>query len=324
MLLWRRRLRGRIVAKVVKLVVVVCSVAALTFIGTRQLGGDPVVQRLGPQASNKVAYEATQRELGLDKPFINQLGSWSWNAVRGDLGTTYQSNQPVKEALQQRLPVTVELLLLAQLFSMLIAVPLGTICAYKQNSLFDRIVTGASFALLSIPGFALAIPLIYYVAVKWSIVPAVGFVHISESVVDNLRSVALPAIILILPLSAVYLRLLRSDMIAPLQEDFILMARAKGLPTRRILLGHALRPSSFSLLTVFGINFGGLLGGAVIVEYLFGLPGVGVLAVQAIGRREYLLVQGVVLLVAVTFVVANFLVDMLYTVLDPRVRRAAA
>jgi peptide/nickel transport system permease protein len=314
----------RIAAKFAKLIVVVCIVAVLTFVMTRRLGGDPVVQRLGPQASNKVAYDATKHAMGLDRPFVNQLGDWSWNALHGDLGTTYQFNQPVKEALAERLPVTLELLVLAQIFSMLIAVPLGVICAYKQNSLFDRAVTGFSFALLSIPGFALAIPLIFFVAVKWQWVPAIGFKHLSDSVGDNLRSVALPATILILPLSAVYLRILRSDMIANLQEDFILMARAKGLPTRRILLRHALRPSSFSLLTVFGINFGALLGGSVIVEYLFGLPGVGVLAVEAIGRREYLLVQGVVLLIAVAFVCANFVVDLLYTVLDPRIRRAAS
>jgi peptide/nickel transport system permease protein len=178
--------------------------------------------------------------------------------------------------------------------------------------------------VLSVPGFGLAVILVYFLAVKWGLLPATGYTKLTEDLAGNLRTVALAATVLTLPLAAVYTRLLRSDMIANLQEDFILMARSKGLPTWHILLRHALRPSSFSLLTVFGINFGTLLGGSVIVEQFFGLPGLGSLAVGSIFRRDYLVTQGVVLLIATAFVLANFAVDLLYTVLDPRVRRAAS
>lgn len=313
----------RIAAKIAKLVAVVFIVSMLTFVMTRNLGGDPVVQKLGPQAANPESYAAVERDLKLDRPFVVQYLDWAKNALRGDLGRSYNNNLEVSKSLKQRLPVTVELLLLAQVLSIMIAVPLGIYCAYKQNSRVDRMITSFSFGILSIPGFALAIILVYFFAVQWGWVPATGFTRISENLGQNLRSVALATTILTLPLAAVYTRLLRSDMIANLQEDFILVAKSKGLPTWHILVRHALRPSSFSLLTVFGINFGTLLGGSVIVEYLFGLPGVGLLAVESIARRDYLVTQGVVLLIAFAFVLTNFVVDMLYTVLDPRIRRAA-
>jgi peptide/nickel transport system permease protein len=314
----------RVIAwKLAKLVAVIFIVSLLTFVMTRNLGGDPVVQKLGPQASDPVSYAAVEHELGLDRPFVVQYGDWLWNALHGDLGRSYNNNQEVSKSLQQRLPVTLELLFLAQFFSLLIALPLGIYCAYKQNSRIDRLITSFSFGVLSIPGFALAIILVYFFAVQWNLVPATGFTRLTQDVGENLRSVALAATILTLPLAAVYTRLLRSDMIANLHEDFILVAKSKGLPTWHILFRHALRPSSFSLLTVFGINFGTLLGGSVIVEYLFALPGVGSLAVESIGRRDYLVTQGVVLLIAFAFVMANFIVDVLYSVLDPRIRRAA-
>lgn len=311
-----------IAGRVAKLIAVTFIVSLLTFVMTRNLGGDPVVQKLGPQAGDPESYAAVQKELGLDRPFVVQYVDWATNALQGDLGRSYNNNQEVSKSLQQRLPVTLELLFLAQFFSLLIAVPLGIFCAYRQNSRIDRIITGASFGILSVPGFAMAIILVYFFAVQWNLVPATGYTRLTEDVGENLRSVALAATILTLPLAAVYTRLLRSDMIANLHEDFILVAKSKGLPTWHILLRHALRPSSFSLLTVFGINFGTLLGGSVIVEYLFALPGVGSLAVESIGRRDYLVTQGVVLLIAFAFVLANFIVDILYAVLDPRIRRA--
>ena len=155
-------------------------------------------------------------------------------------------------------------------------------------------------------------------------IPAVGYDRITgpDGIGQNLRSVALPVLVLTVGLTAVYTRLLRSDLIATLQEDFVMMARSKGLPTWHILLRHALRPSSFSLITVFGLNFGALIGGTIIVEAFFGIPGLGVLTAESIARREYLVVQGVVLLIATAFVMINFLTDLVYSLLDPRVRRA--
>jgi peptide/nickel transport system permease protein len=312
-----------VLSKLPKFIAVVLIVSLLTFVMTRNLGGDPVVQKLGAQSADPESYAAVEKELGLDRPFFAQYFSWLGNALQGDLGRSYNNNQEVSKSLQQRLPVTIELLVLAQLLSIMIAIPLGTLCAYRQNSRLDRTITSMSFGILSIPGFALAIILVYFFAVQWGLVPATGYTRLTANVGENLRSIALATTILTLPLAAVYTRLLRSDMIANLHDDFILMARAKGLPTWHILIRHALRPSSFSLLTVFGINFGTLLGGSVIVEYLFALPGIGSLAVESIARRDYLVTQGVILLIAVVFVAANFVVDLLYTVLDPRVRRAA-
>jgi peptide/nickel transport system permease protein len=172
----------------------------------------------------------------------------------------------------------------------------------------------------------MAVFLVYVFSLQLDWFPAVGYDRITgpDGLGANLRSVALPVAVLVAGLTAVYTRLLRSDLIATLQEDFILMARSKGLPTWHVMVRHALRPSSFSLLTVFGINFGTLIGGTVILEYFFAIPGIGGLAVESIAKRDYLAVQGVVLVVAIAFVVVNFLVDLLYNILDPRVRRAGA
>jgi peptide/nickel transport system permease protein len=242
--------------------------------------------------------------------------------LHGNFGRAYNDNEKVTDIIRQRLPVTLELLIGAQLLALAVAVPLALLSAYRAGSRVDRALTATSFGMLSIPDFVIAIVLVFVFAVRAHWLPATGYTHLSDSVTGNLRSVALPTITLAIPLSAVYTRLLRSDLIATLQEEYILMARAEGLPTRRILWRHALRPSSFSLLTVIGINTGALIGGAVIVEYLFALPGMGSRLIDAIGRREYIIVQGLVLVIAVGYVLANFLVDVLYGVLDPRVRHA--
>ncbi len=172
----------------------------------------------------------------------------------------------------------------------------------------------------------MAVFLVYLFSVQLGWFPAVGYDRLTgpDGLGAHIKSIVLPVSVLVAGLTAVYTRLLRSDMIATLQEDFILMARSKGLPTWHVLVRHALRPSSFSLLTVFGINFGTLIGGSVILEYFFSIPGIGYLAVESIAKRDYLAVQGVVLVIATAFVVVNFVVDLLYAVLDPRVRRAGA
>ena len=314
----------RIAWKLLSMVGVLFIVSVMTFSLTKLLPGDPVQQILGPQASNEEAYAAVEEDLGLDKPLVEQYTDWLTNALQGDLGKGYRLNLEVSEVIGQRLPVTIQLLIQTQLLALLIAVPLGVLSAYRQNTWLDRVVTGGSFGTLSIPNFALAVVLVYVVAVQGNLVPATGFTRITDDFVENMKSMALPTISLALGLAAIYTRLLRSDMIATLQEDFILMARAKGISPMRILFRHALRPSSFTLLTVVGINIGALVGGSVIVEFLFALPGMGSLLIESIGRREYLMVQGVVLLIAAAYVVANFVIDLLYTVLDPRVRHASS
>ncbi len=321
------RMVRTVLERLAKLLVVVLIVSFLTFLLTKLLPGNPVNVILGPEASNPESFAAVEKELGLDKPFFEQYFSYISGVVTDfDLGRAYSSNFEVKELLSSRLPATIELMFLAQLISLLISVPLAMFSAYRSNSGADKAITAGAFGLISLPSFAMAVFLVYLFSIQLGWFPAVGYDRLTgpDGIGANLKSIALPVTVLVAGLTAVYTRVLRSDLIATLQEDFILMARSKGLPTWHILLRHALRPSSFSLLTVFGINFGTLIGGSVIVEYFFSIPGVGGLAVESIGKRDYLAVQGVVLVIAVAFVLVNFLIDILYSLLDPRVRRAGA
>jgi peptide/nickel transport system permease protein len=309
--------------KLVTLVPTVLLVSLLTFLLTSLLPGDPALQVLGPDATAE-AIVAVRAELGLDKPlpvrYLNYLG----DVAQGDFGRSSRTRQPVLEAIRERLPVTVQIGLFALVASILLAVPLGVFSAFRANGVVDRTITTASFGLLAIPSFMTALLLLYVFAVYLRIFPATGWTRITDDLGKNLKSVVLPATSLGIGQLAVYTRLLRSDMIATLQEDFVSMARAKGLPTWRILFRHALRPSSFSLLTIVGLQVGNLIGGAVIVEQFFALPGVGRLLFDAIAQRDLVLVQGVVLFLALSTVMANFAVDLLYSVLDPRIRRGAS
>ena len=311
--------------KLARLIGVVLIVSFLTFSLTKALPGDPVQQILQSEYSNTELREAVEEKYGFDKPFLTQY----WLFMKGvvveqDLGRSYQQDIPTTTLISQRLPVTLQLLIMAQLLSLLISIPLALYSAYRANSRADKLITTGTFGMISLPAFALAPFLVFVFAVQLGWFPAVGYDRITgpDGIGQNMKSVALPVLVLTIGLTAVYTRLLRSDLIATLQEDFVMMARSKGLPTWHILLRHALRPSSFSLLTVFGLNFGALIGGALIVETFFGLPGMGRLVAEGIPRREYLVVQGTVLLIAVTFVVVNFITDLLYSLLDPRVRRA--
>lgn len=313
-----------IVVRLLRLVAVVLIVSFLTFTLTKLIPGDPVASILGPQASNPELRQAVESDLGLDKPFLEQYTSYISGVAHGDLGRSYTSRFETTDLLSQKLPATLELMLLSQAIALLISVPVAMYGAYRANSRPDKAISATAFGLISLPNYALAVGLVWLFALQLGWFPTIGYVSISQSLVDNLKSIALPVASLVAGLTAVYVRLLRSDLIATLQEDFVLMARSKGLPTWHILLRHALRPSSFTLLTVFAINFGALIGGSVIVERFFSVPGVGALAIESVSRRDFLVVQGVVLLIATAFVVVNFAVDFLYTILDPRIRRTAA
>jgi peptide/nickel transport system permease protein len=258
-----------------------------------------------------------EEELNLDDPLLVRYGKWLGDAVTGDLGRSYSTQEPVADRISTRLPRTIALVVYAQLLALLLAVPAGIIAAWRANSLVDRGLSSTSIGLLAIPNYVMAVLLVYLFAVQlgWFPVLTAGDLKVTD-----LRSYLLPSLSLALGQVAVYMRLLRTDMIATLQEDFIGMAKAKGLPTRSILLRHALRPSSLSLVTTIGINAGAALGGTVIIESIFGMPGMGTLLVDAIFRRDILVVQGVVAVIAAGFVVINFLIDLLYALLDPRIR----
>jgi len=312
------------VRKLVTLVPTILLVSALTFFLTSLLPGDPALLVLGSSEPNQQAIEAVRKDLGLDKPLPVRYLNYLKDTATGDFGRSYRTRQPVLEAIRERLPVTVEVGLVALFSSILIAIPLGVLSAYRANKAVDRTITTVSFGLLAIPSFMSALLLLYLFAIYIPILPATGWTRLTDDPVENIRSVILPAMALGIGQLATYTRLLRSDMIATLQEDFVSMARAKGLPTWRILFRHALRPSSFSLLTIVGLQVGALIGGAVIVEQFFALPGVGRLLYESILTRDLVMVQGVVLFLALATVFANFSVDLLYSVLDPRIRRGAS
>jgi peptide/nickel transport system permease protein len=314
---------GFVGRRLVYLVPVLVAVSLLTFLIASLLPGDLAYVILGDQATpDKVA--ALRHDMGLDQPIWWRYASWLWHVVQGDFGRSFRTGQTVLQAVSERLPVSIELMLLAELAALAIGIPLAIACAVRSGSAFDRFVTGSAFGMLSVPAFLAAILLIYLFAVELRWLPATGYVPFGEDPVGNIRSFVLPALTLALGEWPVLMRVLRSDMIATLQEDYIAMARAKGLKPSRILLVHALKPSSLTLVTVTGINIGRLIGGTVIVESVFALPGIGRLLLGAIYTRDLIILQGVVLFVACGYVLMNFVVDLLYAVLDPRIRHGHA
>jgi peptide/nickel transport system permease protein len=314
---------GFVARRLLYLVPVLIAVSLLTFLIASLLPGDLAYVILGDQATpEKVA--ALRAEMGLDQPVWWRYLSWLGNVLQGDFGRSFRTGQTVLQVVAERLPVSLELMLLAQLGALAIGIPLAIACAVRSGSAFDRFMTGSAFSMLSVPAFLSAILLIYLFAVELRWLPATGYVPFSEDPIGNLRSFVLPALTLALGEWPVLMRVLRSDMIATLQEDYIAMARAKGLKPSRILLVHALKPSSLTLVTVTGINIGRLIGGTVIVESIFALPGIGRLLLGAIFTRDLVILQGVVLFVAIGYVLINFVVDMLYAVLDPRIRHGHA
>ncbi len=308
-----------LVRKLLRLVFVVIAVTVLTFLMVNLLPGDVAYLFAGLDAS-AAEVEAIRQDLGLDRPLVVRYLEWVTNLLQGDMGLSYRTSEPVAEAILSRLPVTIELMVLAQVAAIGLAVPLGVLCAYRQNRWVDKVVTLAGFAMISIPPFVMALILIFVFALRLGILPATGYTPLSEGLWDNLRTFILPALSIALIEWVTLMRLLRNDMIVTLQEDYIAMARAKGLPTWHILLRHALRPSSFSLITILGIQVGALIGGTLIIESLFALPGVGRLLLIGIFSRDYMIVQGCILFIAVAYVLINFLVDLAYSMLDPRIR----
>ncbi|WP_250557020.1 ABC transporter permease [Pseudonocardia lacus] len=308
-------------ARLTHLLLVLLAVTFLSFVVVDLLPGDAAVVVAGENATPEQV-QAVRETLQLDRPLLIRYVDWLGGVLTGDLGSSFRTGQPVLEALGERIPVSLQLAVVAQLLALVIAVPLAVYSAYRPGRLLDRTTMTLGFAGAAMPQFVLGMVLIVAFAGGFSsILPATGYTSFFEDPLANLRSIILPCVTLMVAEAAVYRQLLRSDMISTLQEDFILMARSKGLRPRAILLRHALRPSSFSLITLSGVNLGRLIGGTVIVETLFAIPGLGQLIVQAVFNRDYMILQGALLFVAVAYVVINMLIDLLYLVLDPRVRR---
>jgi peptide/nickel transport system permease protein len=314
---------GFVARRLLYLLPVLVAVSLLTFLIASLLPGDLAYVILGDQATPEKV-EALRHDLGLDQPIWWRYISWLGHVLQGDFGRSFRTGQTVLQAVSERLPVSLELMFLAEIVGLAIGVPLAIACAVRAGSAFDRFMTGSAFGMLSVPTFLSAILLIYLFAVQLHWLPATGYVTFEEDAIGNLRFFVLPALTLALAEWPGIMRVLRSDMIATLQEDYITLAKAKGLTSSRILFVHALKPSSLTLITITGINIGRLIGGALIVETIFALPGIGRLLVGAIGTRDLIILQGVVLVVAGGFVLMNFIVDMLYAVLDPRIRHGHA
>jgi peptide/nickel transport system permease protein len=307
----------RAVQLVVVLVAATFFVYSLTFLAD---GDDAVVDSiLQIEAGSETRRAEIEEGLNIDDPLPVRYVKWAGAALTGDFGQSYVRGRPVWDLMQEPLVRTLALVVYAQLLALLLAVPAGIVAAWRANTWIDRGVSTTSIGLLAIPNYVLAIVLVFLFASTFKVFP--GIVDSDLSPLD-LRSYFLPSVALALPQVAVYMRLLRTDMIATLQEDYIGMAKAKGLKTSSILFRHALRPSSLSLVTSVGLSTGALIGGTVIIEQIFAMPGMGTLVVRAIFQDDVFVIQAVVAVIAFAFVVINFIVDLLYAALDPRIRSA--
>ncbi|MGO9344197.1 MAG: ABC transporter permease [Acidimicrobiales bacterium] len=310
-----------LLTRLVQLVVIVWVISILTFLLVHLLPGNPIDTILGPNQTvqNRAAL---LKQLGLNKPLLDQYWIWLKNVLHGNLGESFLNHQNVTTIIGNAFPFDIELILYSQIISFVIAIPLALVSSRRPNRLFDRLAGMSTFGMLAMPAFVIGPILALVFAVKIHLFPATGAPAFTSAPLTNIHNMTLPSIALAFGSIAVYYRLLRGDLISTLQEDFITMAKSKGLSTRYIMVRHALRPSSFSMLASAGLNIGTLITGAFVVEYLFGINGIGFQLVNSINQRDYLAVQGMALVVALVYVVVNFFVNFLYTVLDPRIARA--
>jgi len=293
-------------------------VSLVVFSFVHVLPGDPAVLFLGEEATPETLAKFRTR-LGFDRPLVTQYVEWLGRALRGDLGRSLRTNQPVTEAILQRLPVTLELLGAALAVSLAIAIPAGIVSAVKRNSGVDLASTVFALIGFSLPNFWLGLILIYVFALLLRWLPPSGFAPL-PALADNARSLILPALTLGTALAALITRQLRSGMLEVLRQDYVRTAQAKGLGQGVVVAKHALKNALIAVVTVIGLQIGGLLGNTIITESLFALPGVGRLMIDAVFSRDFFIVQGVVLFLAVGYVLSNLIVDVLYSYLDPRIR----
>ena len=308
--------------RLIQLVVVFVLVTFFTVWLMSLVPGKPEIVVIPFDSPAQTQRKAFRKENNLDKPLVVQWAKWADKFVHGNFGNYYASTgtDPVKARITKAAPVSALLILYTQVFSLIVAVPLAIWAAYRSGSRLDKLLNAGAFAFISLPTFAIALILTYILGVKAGWLPTQGYTRITDDPIKHFKSMVIPVISLSLGQIAVYMRLLRSDLVATLQEDFILMAKAKGISNRRVLWRHALRPSSLTLLTVAGLSVGTAIGGTIVVEALLGIPGMGYLIGQAVLARQYVALQSAVALIAIFFVLLNFFIDYLYQVLDPRIR----
>lgn len=312
---------GYIVRRILATIPVMLLVATAVFLLLKMTPGDPAGILLGPEATEERRLELRE-ELGLNDPVITQYANWLWDAVRGDLGTSLFLDEPVTSALAARAEPTIVLTIASVLVALLIGIPLGILSAIKRGSWFDVGSMGVAIVGISMPTFWLGLNLILIFAVKLRWLPIAGYESLSEGGIASLRYMILPALTLGAAQAAFLARMTRSMMLDVLHSDYIRTARAKGVRERTVTLVHAFRNAMLPVATIVGLSFAALLGGAVVTEQIFNIPGVGRLLIQAVVRRDVPLVQGTVLIVALIYVVVNLAVDLFAVAIDPRLRRS--
>jgi peptide/nickel transport system permease protein len=308
-----------VIRRLVLLVPTVLGVSILVFLMMHFIPGDPVSLLLGDYYTEATA-KAIRAQYGLDKPLYIQYVLWLSRLFVGDWGQSIIANRPIFDDLVQRIPVTLELIVLSMSFALLIAIPAGVIAALKPYSWRDYSAMTTALIGVSVPEFFMGILLILFFSLLWGILPAVGYVPISESLWGNLQHMLLPAVTLGLARAALLTRLVRASMMEVIRLDYVTTARAKGVREWAVVLKHALKNALIPTVTVLGLQVGFLIGGAIVVETVFAVPGVGSFGIAAISLRDYPQVQAFVLLFALGFVLTNLIVDILYAFLDPRIK----
>jgi peptide/nickel transport system permease protein len=308
-----------ILRRLLMLIPVMLIVGVVVFMLVHLTPGDPAAVILGQSATGE-QIDQLREELGLNEPLVVQFFEWFGNALRLDFGNSLFLGMPVTEALRERAQPTLLLTTYALFFEIIIGVPAGVIAAIKRNSIIDRVLMVMSIAGAAIPTFFLGIVLILIFAVRLKWVPSGGYVPVQEDPVQHFKVMILPAFTLGFSAAGLLARLVRSSMLDVMRDDYIRTAMAKGLKFRKVVTGHALRNALIPAVTVVGYSLGALLGGAVVTETVFNIPGMGRLVVQSISRRDYPLIQGAVMMIAGIYVLVNLLVDILYVYIDPRIR----
>jgi peptide/nickel transport system permease protein len=300
-------------------VVTLFVISMIVFTGVRMIPGDPARVMAGIDA-DAAGIEEVREKYGLNDPIPFQYVRWAGLALRGDLGHSIRTRESVVKTVATKLPITIELAFLSLLVAVSIAIPAGVLAAVRRNTVWDVLTSGASLGGVSIPNFWLGIMLILFFSVRLGWLPASGFVPLWVSPLENLQRMIMPAFVLGTALAAVLMRQTRNSMIEVLSADYIRTAYSKGLAGRIVVFRHAIRNSLIPVVTILGLQMGALMSGAVVTEQIFVVPGFGRLIVEAVFTRDYPLVQGVVLLTASSYVLINLLVDVSYSLLDPRIR----
>jgi peptide/nickel transport system permease protein len=313
-------MRRYIVGRLLLMIPTLIGVAILTFVIMRAVPGDIVELRYAGSNVSQDVIDQERRLLGLDKPMWEQFTAWMTSLARFDLGQSLWTGHSVIEEVQVRMPLSIELAILATLFAVLLAIPLGVIAAVKQDTWIDYAIRVFSIGGLAMPSFWIGIMMVLITLTFWGWAPPVVFTPLFEDPVANLAGLILPAIAVGYRYSAVSMRMTRSTVLEVLREDYVRTARAKGLRETLVVVRHALRNALLPVVTVVSLEFAFLIGGLVVTEQVFNLNGIGKLLVDAVTHRDYTLVQALVLLLAAVFVIVNFVVDMVYVVLDPRIR----